>query len=103
MNIDDFIGGWLVGRFKPSLVSTSEIEVGIKRIPRGTKGDGHYHKQGDEHTIILTGKAMDSGCVYADGGIITIRAGEKNHTEFLEDSLIVCIKEGSGVHDKYYD
>ena len=101
-NYTSYPGGWLVGDFSPALVKTEALEVGIKEISAGTIGDGHYHKKGDEYTIILRGEAIDKGISYKEGDIILLCKNEKNFTNFIKDSLILSIKTISDTGDKYY-
>ena len=35
ININDFIGGWFIGNFTPSLLQTSAFEVAIKKYKKG--------------------------------------------------------------------
>lgn len=101
LNLSDFLGGWLVGDFNPSLIKTDELEVGIKIIPAGTLGDGHYHKVATEYTIILEGHAIDNDIDYLKGDIITIKPNEKNFTKFVTETTILIIKSKSILNDKY--
>ena len=101
-NIKDFKGGWFVGSFTPSLLSRNDIEVGIKEIPEGTIGDGHYHKKASEYTLIIQGLAEDNGNIYTSGDIIILEPMKKNFTKFLKKSLILSIKSTSDTNDKYY-
>ena len=103
MNISQFKGGWVVGQFEPCLIKSSRLEVGIKFINKGTKGDGHYHMKSDEFTILISGSALDKGKIYGPGDIIVIKKKEKNFTFFLEDSLIISMRNNSVPKDKHYD
>ena len=90
--LEQFKGGWLIGAFDPALVSTRDVEVGIKKVAKGNAPDGHYHKIATGSGIILEGKAEDQGRIFSAGDIITLRPLQRNNTVFLEDSLILCIK-----------
>jgi NDP-sugar pyrophosphorylase family protein len=100
-NMGHFKDGWLVGAFDPALVKTKDVEIGVKKVAKGHKSDGHYHKITTEHTVILEGKAENNGHIFSAGDIITLRPLERNHTVFLEESLILCIKTPSAMDDKY--
>ena len=102
LNLDKFINGWLVGNFKPSLIKTDEVEVGIKKIPAGTIGDGHYHKAGTEWTVIIDGHAIDNNSEYLNGSIITLMPNQRNFTEFVTDTTILVIKSKSVLNDKFF-
>ena len=47
--------GWFVGKFKPALIRTDEIEFGYKRISKGTRPDYHFHKSKTEYTVLIEG------------------------------------------------
>lgn len=99
--LSDFKGGWIIGNFTPTLVPTNVVEVAIKQIPKGAVGDGHFHKIGTEHTLFLSGMAVDNGQTYQTGDILTLYPMQRNYTHFTEESLILCVKTPSVVDDKY--
>jgi len=99
--LEQFKGGWVVGAFTPTLVSTSAVEVAIKRATADWVPNGHFHKIATEYTLILSGKAEDQGRIYSYGDIITLRPMERNYTRFLEDTLMLSIKTPSIADDKY--
>ena len=55
MKIEDFIRGWFIGNFEPSLFNTKDFEVGIKKYKKGTKEKAHYHKLAKEFTVVING------------------------------------------------
>jgi len=100
--LNKYTGGWLVGDFLPSLIRTKDVEVGVKKITKGTVGDGHYHKLVTEYTIIISGKLVDKGVEYSEADIIILQPYEKNFTRFITDSIIISIKSRSVANDKYF-
>lgn len=100
--LDDFLGGWIIGKFEPTLFEVENFELGIKKVKAGEKGDGHFHKETLEHTILIDCEAKNNGELIKPNGIITIQPNEKNHTEFLTSGTIICIKIGQCKNDKYY-
>ena len=89
--------------FTPSLLSRNDIEVGIKEIPEGTIGDGHYRKKASEYTLIIQGLAEDNGNIYTSGDIIILEPMKKILRSFLKKSLILSIKSTKhDTNDKYY-
>ena len=100
----DYLSGWYVGSFQPSLVSSDDIEVGTKLVPCGTKPDYHYHKIKREITVVLSGsiKLEGSGQIVSAGSAIILEPFEKNDQLFLEDTLILVINTPSAQSDKHY-
>ena len=86
-NIKDFKGGWL-GAALPSLLSRNDIEVGIKEIPEGTIGDGHYHKSFRVY-FNYPRLAEDNGNIYTSGDIIILEPMKKFYEVFKEILNIV--------------
>ena len=54
-NLKNFIKGWFIGNFKPTLFKTTNFEIAIKRYKKGDYEKPHYHKISTEYTIIITG------------------------------------------------
>ena len=100
----DYLSGWYIGSFEPSLVSSNEIEVGTKLVPAGTRPDYHYHKIKREITVVLSGsiKLESSGEIVTSGSAIILEPFEKNDQIFLEDTLILVINTPSAQSDKHY-
>ena len=63
-NLNDFIKGWFIGDFKPTLLKTTDFEVGIKRYKVGDSESTHYHKIATEYTIIVEGEVEMNGTKY---------------------------------------
>ena len=59
-NHKEFIKGWLVGDFSPSLFKSKDIEVGLKYYNSGFKEKAHYHKISTEYTLVVKGKAKQN-------------------------------------------
>jgi len=100
-NIKDFIRGWFVGNFNPSLLKTNDVEVGYKIYKKGDKEDEHYHKIATEITLITKGKVKLNDDVFGVGSIITINPNDVIKFEALEDSENVVVKIPGASNDKY--
>lgn len=100
-NLNDFIKGWVVGNFQPTLLNTDNFEVAIKRYNTGDYEESHYHKIATEITVIVEGEVKMNGIKYKKDDIITISPNE--HTDFkcLTDVVTVVIKTPSINNDKY--
>jgi quercetin dioxygenase-like cupin family protein len=101
MKLGDFIGGWVVGDFEPSLIRTKDIEVAIQSHNAGDEPAPHIHKEADEYNIIITGKVVFNDIGYEKGDICIIRKGEPSFFKAIEDSTLLVIKQPSVIGDKY--
>ena len=105
MEIIDCIdfNGWLVGKFKPALITTDDYEFGFKRISKDCKPDYHYHKFKTEYTILIEGLILCETLnkIIKPITCIKLLPYEKNDQLFLEDSLILVINTPSIQDDKY--
>lgn len=100
-SVNDFVRGWLVGDFEPSLLKSKEIEVAIQYYEKGAREPTHLHKIAREITVIAYGKAVMSGIEYSKGDIVEIPPGVSTDFVALEDTATVVIKTPSAPHDKY--
>ncbi len=100
-NLKDSVRGWFVGNFEPSVLSSKDFEVGIKRYKAGDTEKSHYHKLTTEITVVVSGEVKMNGVVYKQDDIIEILPGES--TDFLAviDSITCVVRNGSYPNDKY--
>ena len=101
--LDNFIKGWFVGDFEPSLVPTKDFEVAIKYYKAGDKETAHHHKIAIEYTAIAKGRVTMNGNEFKEGDIIEIAPGETTDFVVLEDTVTVVVKLPSVKDDKYLD
>lgn len=102
MNLNDFIKGWLVGDFKPSLFESKDVEVGIKRYKSGDKDPKHYHKETTEYTVIISGVVSMLGQTWKQDDVVCIPPMVENEFECIEDACLLVIKTPSITGDKYF-
>lgn len=100
MNLNEFIKGWIVGDFNPSIIRTKDIEVGIKKYFIGDKESTHVHNFVDEYTIVVSGKIKMNDIIYSENEIAVVKKTIPNKFECLEDAVIVVIKSSSYPQDK---
>ena len=105
IDFKNFKGGWLVGNFEPSLFKRENIEVGVHDLKKGYISDGHYHLKSNEYNLILSGKVKDlnENIIYQEGDIFIYEPRDKSNVEFLADTKLLVIRDGSDPDDKYYD
>lgn len=99
-NIKDYIKGWVIGNFEPSLYK-SDIEVGLKEYKKGDIEDEHYHKLSKEYTIVVSGVIKMNNIEYKKGDIIEVLEYESVAFECIDDAITVVIKTKSIPGDKY--
>ena len=99
--IEDMTGGWFIGNFQPTTLSTTAFEVGYKLHHKGERWDVHFHKEALEITYLIRGKMQIQNRVLTSGDIFTIFPYEIADPIFLEDCEVIIIKTPSVVGDKY--
>jgi quercetin dioxygenase-like cupin family protein len=100
-NLNDFIKGWFVGRFEPTIIDTEDFEVAIKRYKKGDYENSHYHKVAKELTIIVEGEVKMNETKYQKDDIIVIEPGEKTDFKCLTDVITCVVKVPSVKNDKF--
>jgi len=100
-NISDFEGGWFIGNFSPSLLKTSDFEVSVKEHPKGQFWPTHYHKLATEYNCVILGKVKIGKKIFQKDDIFVVPPSVLVNPEFLENTVIVCIKTPSCKDDKY--
>jgi len=102
-NIDDFVRGWFIGGFEPTLFKTTDVEVAVQYFKKGDKEASHCHKIATEITMIVSGKAKMKECILEAGDILKIAPGEYTDFEALEDTVTTVIKLPGALNDKYLE
>ena len=100
-NWKDFIGGWFVGDFMPTIFLTKDVEVCIKRYSAGDCDNRHYHLIADEITMIVEGTVKMNGIEYKKNDIILIEKSEITDFSAITDAITCVIKIPSVKGDKY--
>ena len=101
--LDEMVKGWFIGNFSPSLFSTNDVEVGIKKYKAGDYEASHHHKIATEFTVVLDGEVEMSGKVYKNGDIVKIAPGVSTDFKALSDVTTVVVKIPGASNDKYID
>jgi len=100
-NVCEYIKGWFVGNFDPSLIKTNDVEVAYKCYKRGDSEKPHYHKIATEITVIVEGEVRMNGEVYSSGDIVTIAPGEVTDFFCITDTKSIVVKHPGASNDKY--
>jgi hypothetical protein len=102
-NLKDFIKGWFIGNFYPTLIATNNVEVAIKKYKAGDYESAHYHKLATEITAIVFGEVEMNGIKYVADDIIVIEPLDKTDFKCLTDVVTVVVKYPGANNDKYID
>ncbi|WED22019.1 hypothetical protein L3Q72_00965 [Vibrio sp. JC009] len=102
-NLDNFVRGWFVGGFEPTLYKTTDVEVAIQKFNKGDKEASHCHKIATEITVIISGKARMGENIAVSGDILRIEPGEFTDFEALEDTVTAVVKLPGALNDKYLE
>ncbi len=100
-NLNEFQGGWFVGRFVPTLNAIDGAEVAIKRYPRGFIDEKHLHKVADEITVVVSGCVMINERLYYPDDVIVIEKGESAEFMAVSDAVTCVVKVPCVKGDKY--
>ena len=100
-NLNNYIRGWLVGKFSPSILDRDNIEVGVKKYKAGDFEKSHYHKLSTEITIIVLGEVEMNNIKYIENDIIFIEPGESTDFKCITDVITLVLRDKSVINDKY--
>jgi len=99
--LEDFVRGWFVGDFEPSIVKTGDVEVAVQKFPAGTYEAAHYHKKATEITVLINGRAEMFNQVIEEGSVVKIDPGEVTSFKAITDCTTVVVKYPGVKDDKY--
>ena len=98
--LENYIKGWVVGDFEPSILRHKDLEVGIAYHTKNEPTQKHFHTSSDEYNVIASGKMNVNGKVMTKGSIFVYERNEVSDCEFLEDTILVIIRIPSAPNDK---
>lgn len=99
--LENFVGGWFVGDFDPTIIKTQGAEVSVKHYKAGFTEAPHVHKIAEEVTVLISGQANIDGAVYGPGDILLIEQNEAINFVALTDMITCVVKVPSVKGDKY--
>ncbi len=95
------VKGWFVGNFNPTVLSTNDVEVAVKKYKAGDYESSHYHKVATEITVITDGQVKMNGVTYCSGSIIVIEPNQATDFLALTDVTTTVVKYPGVNDDKY--
>lgn len=99
--ITDYVRGWFIGDFEPTVLRTKDFEVGVLSHYKGEHWASHYHKDSVEYNVLISGKMIIQGQELNSGDVFVFGKGEIADPVFLEDCTVVCVKVPSIPSDKF--
>lgn len=99
--LQDMIGGWFVGAFAPTALTTNACEVAVKTYAAGAREQAHYHAVATEVTLVLSGSVRMCNKEWGEGGIVVLSPNEVTDFEALSDAVCVVVKVPGVLNDKY--
>ena len=99
--LEDMVKGWFVGNFNPTVLSTNDVEVAVKKYKVGDYESSHYHKVATEITVITDGQVKMNGVIYGSGSIIVIEPNQATDFLALTDVTTTVVKYPGANDDKY--
>jgi len=96
----NFTKGWLVGNFKPSILKTKKLEVGIAYHLKGEPTINHYHTRSTEYNLIINGSMMVNKKKLKKGDIFIYKKNEISNCKFLSDTSLLVLRTPSAPGDK---
>lgn len=100
-NLSDFIKGWIIGDFKPSIIRTKEFEFLVRMYKKGDREANHVHRKADEITVVVSGIFEMNNHELRSGDIVHLKPCEPASFECIEDGATAVIKTPSVIGDKY--
>lgn len=100
INLGDFVQGWVVGNFEPSLFKNEAVEVCIKNFKKGDVERAHYQEVAHELTVVVTGECRMGDVFLGPSDGLVIPPGVVADFEALTDCSVVGVKWPSISSDK---
>lgn len=100
VRVEDFMGGWLVGDFIPSIFQSKDLEVGIKSFSAGDTEPEHYQMIATEVTVVIKGRCLLAGEQLDSGDVLIIPPGMSGHFRAETDVVLLVLKNPSLPQDK---
>ena len=98
--LEDYVGGWIVGDFKPSIFNSKEFEVGLKRLKAGYSEPEHFQRKATEVTLVVEGECWLNGEKLRAGDILIVPPGIAGEFYAETDSVLLGVKSPSLPEDK---
>jgi hypothetical protein len=99
-DLENYVRGWLIGNFEPSIIKVKDFEICITQHLSGELSDPHYHTESIEINVVSSGEIEVNGRLLSKGGIFIYEAFEISDVKFITDTSLVVIRLPSSPFDK---
>ena len=100
-DLNDYLRGWFIGNFEPSVLNTDTFEVALMRFSKHEYVEPHIHKIATEYNVLVSGSMTIMGKLLAPNDIFVIKPEEIADPVYHEDSVVLVVKMPSVKNDKY--
>ncbi len=100
VNLSDYVGGWLVGNFRPAVAHSEEFEFAVKYFKRGDQEQRHFQLTAHELSVVVAGSCRIGDVSLQSGEALLIEPGESAGFEAFSDCSIAVVKWPSLPNDK---
>lgn len=98
--VEEFVGGWFIGDFVPSIFKLKDIEIGFKHFKQGDKEVEHFQSKSTELTFVVRGHCRLGDRNLIAGDIAEIGPGVSASFEALSEVDVIVVKVPSIPQDK---
>ena len=100
-SLEKFTRGWIIGDFEPSVLRTTDFEVGILHHNKGEYIAPHRHDIATEYNVLVSGHMLVNGKDIRPGDVFILSPTEVVSPTVLEESIVVVVKTPSIPNDKH--
>lgn len=99
--LENFVNGWFIGDFEPSLLKNSGVELAVMNKEKGVgTNDFHYHEKCIEINVLIKGKMKINNKFIQENEIFVFNPNVPSIYEYLEDCTFVVFKNKPSNKDK---
>jgi len=99
--LKNFINGWFIGDFEPSILKNTGIELAVMNKKKGVGiNDFHYHENCIEINVLIKGKMKINNKIIYENNIFVFNPNVPSIYEYLEDCTFVVFKNKPSNNDK---
>jgi dTDP-glucose pyrophosphorylase len=99
--LENFVNGWFIGDFEPSILKNSGVELAVMNKKKGIGiNDFHYHENCIEVNVLIKGKMKVNNKFIQENEIFIFNPNVPSIYEYLEDCIFVVFKNKPSNKDK---
>jgi NDP-sugar pyrophosphorylase family protein len=99
--LENFINGWFIGDFEPSILKNSGIELAVMNKKKGIGfHDFHYHENCTEINVLIKGKMKVNNKIINENDIFLFNPNVPSIYEYIDDCTFVVFKNKPSNKDK---